>query len=196
MPTAIENVPEAELPDHYEVVNGKIVEVAPISAFSGEVANRIRDELTIYGRTSRRGRARNDMLFCIPLDEDRTRNRAPDVAFISFERWPEDRPMLYRGNPIDVVPNVAVEAVSPTDDAEDVIAKANEYLRGGVELVWVIFPRLRQLYAYTAANAAPLVFAETDTLDGGTVLPGFSVPMANLFPTIADEPETDAENGE
>ena len=188
MPTTIANTPEAELPDRYEVVNGKVVEIAPMSAFSAEVANRVRDELTAYARSSRRGRARNEMLFRIPQVDDQTRNRAPDAAFISFDRWPENRTLPYRGNPVDVVPNVAVEVVSPTDSAEDVLAKAYEYLRAGVELVWVIFPRQRQLFAYTAVNTAPRVFTEADALDGGTVLPGFSTPMAGLFPEMAEEP--------
>ena len=193
MPTTLADIPEAELPDRYEVVNGRVVEIAPMSLFSAEIANRVRDELAIYGRTSRRGRARNDMLFRIPQAEDQTRNRAPDVAFISFDRWPEARPLPYRGNPANAVPNLAVEVVSPTDEAEDVLAKAHEYLRGGVELVWVIYPLTRQLYAYTAPNAPPRLFTDADTLDGGTVLPGFSAPMADLFPAMADEPAADDE---
>ena len=188
MPTAVEAAPEVKLPDRYEVVNGQVVEISPMGIFAGEIANRVRDELAFHGRASRRGRARNDILFRIPLGEDQTRNRAPDVAFISFDRWPENQPLPYRGNPADVVPNLAVEVVSPTDEAEDVLGKVHEYLRAGVELVWVIYPRLRHLYAYTALNAAPQLFTEADVLDGGTVLPGFSVPMAGLFPTMADEP--------
>ena len=97
--------------------------------------------------------------------------------------------MPTRGNPVDVVPNLMVEVVSPTDCAEDVLAKAHEYLRAGAELVWVVFPRLRQLYAYRAAGTAPVLFTAGDTLDSGTLLPGFSVPMAGLFPIPADEPD-------
>lgn len=193
MPTVVETVPATQLPDRYEVVNGQAMEIAPMNAFASEIANRLRDRLTAHALRANNGRARNDMLFRIPQAEDQTRNRAPDVAFISFDRWPEDRPMPYRGNPIDVVPNVAIEVVSPTDDAEDVFAKADEYLRGGVELVWVIFPRLRHLYAYTAPNVAPQLFTAADTLDGGTVLPGFTVPMAGLFPAMAEEPEEEGD---
>ena len=193
MSTVVGALSEAELPDHYEVVNGKVVEIAPTSALSAEVANRLRDEMTLYARTARRGRARNDMLFRIPLAEDDTRNRAPDLAFITFDRWPEDRPMLYRGNPVDVMPNLVVEVASPTDDAEDLLAKAHEYLRGGAELVWVVYPRVRQLYAYSSVNVAPRIFTEADTLDAGTVLPGFSVPMAGLFPALSAEPETESD---
>ncbi|MBA4188553.1 MAG: hypothetical protein C0467_11155 [Planctomycetaceae bacterium] len=135
MSTVVESLPEAQLPDHYEVVNGQVVEIPPMSAFSGEVANRIRDHLTAYSLRTNSGRARNDMIFHVPLPEDTTRNRAPDVAFITFERWPEIQPIPYRGNPLDIVPNLVVEVASPTDDAEDLLGKTHEYLRAGVELV-------------------------------------------------------------
>jgi Uma2 family endonuclease len=193
MSTAVAKAPEAELPDRYEVVNGQVVEIAPMSVFASEIANRLRDHLSIYAVRTNTGRTRMDMLFRLPLPEDETRNREPDLAFIKFDRWAQDRPLPYRGNPIDVVPNVTLEVVSPTDYAEDVLAKAYEYLRAGVELVWVIFPRQRHLFAFTATNTAPQLFTESDALDGGTVLPGFSVPMASLFPPIAKEAEREGE---
>jgi Uma2 family endonuclease len=188
MSTVIGAVAEADLPDRYEVVNGQVVEVPPLSAFASEAANRIRDELAAYAHRTGRGRARSRMLFRLPLPEDGTRNRAPDVAFITAGRWSQDRPLPTRGNPADMVPNLVVEVVSPTDEGEDLLAKAHEYLRAGVELVWVVYPRLRQLYAYTAVGTAPQVLTDADTLDGGAVLPGFSVPMAPLFPVPEDEP--------
>jgi Uma2 family endonuclease len=193
MSTVIDATAEAKLPDRYEVVNGQIVEIKPMSGFASEVANRLHARLTAHGERQNSGRSRMDMLFRVPLPEDPTRNRKPDVAFITFERWPEKRPLPYRGNPIDIVPNLVVEVASPTDSSEDLIIKAHEYLRAGAEMVWVIFPRVRQLYAYTAVGAAPRLFTETDTLDAGTVLPGFTIPMAPLFPIAADVQEVESE---
>src|SRR5689334_7988624 len=109
MSSVIDATADARLPDRYEVVNGQVVEIRPMSAFSSEVANRLRDELAFYGRSSRCGRARNDLLFRLALPADPTRNREPDVAFITIDRWPEDRPLPYRGNPMDVAPNLVVE---------------------------------------------------------------------------------------
>jgi Uma2 family endonuclease len=192
MSIVIDATSEAKLPDRYEVVNGQVVEISPMSAFASEFANRLRDQLAAYGTRMSNGRARMDMLFQIPQGDDPTRNREPDVAFITFERWPETRPLPYRGNPVDVVPNLVVEVASPTDEAEDLIAKAHEYLRAGVELVWVVFPRVRQLYAYTAVDTPPRLFTETDILDASAVLPGFSIPLAPLFPIAADLPEPES----
>jgi Uma2 family endonuclease len=189
MATVLDPTTDIPLPDRYEVVNGEVVEKPPMSWLAREVANRLRDELVVYGRASGRGRPRNDMLFRVPLPGDRGRSREPDVAFITFDRWPNDRPLPEEGDPADVVPNLMVEVVSPTDKAEDLVAKAYEYLRAGGELVWVIYPRVRQLYAYTAVGTAPRLYTDADTLDGGAVLPGFSVPIAGLFPPTADPPD-------
>lgn len=191
MATVLEPAAPAEvaLPDHYEVVNGEVVEIPPMSGFASEVANRIRDHLVVYAAARRSGRSRNDMLFRVPLPEDRTRKRVPDVAFVSFDRWPEDRPMPYKGDPVDVVPDLVVEVASPTNKAEELLAKAFDYLRAGTRLVWVVYPRVRQLYAYTGVGETPRLFTEADTLDGGDVLPDFAVPMAGLFPPVTGVPE-------
>jgi Uma2 family endonuclease len=178
---------EPQLPDRYEVVNGEIVEVPPMSGFASEIANRIHDELAYQGRTLRGGRARMDMLFRLPLAADATRNRRPDVTYITFERWPEDRPMPYRGDPVDVVPDLMVEVASPNDEADELVAKAYEYLEAGSRLVWLVFPRSRVLHAYESPKRCR-IFTLTDELDGGSVLPGFRVPMASLFPVAVEGP--------
>ena len=193
MSLAIDPEAEARLPDRYEVVNGEVVEVPPMSGLASEVANRIHKQFGRYEDTSGLGRSRMDMLFRVPIKSDPRRIRKPDVAFITFERWPEDRLMPYRGNPVDVVPDVMVEVASPTDDAEDLLSKGYEYLEAGARLVWLVYPRLRVINAYESRTVYR-VFAETDHLDGGTVLPNFRAPMAALFPPlIQPEPALDDE---
>ena len=192
MSATLEPETEPRLPDRYEVVNGEVVELPPMSAFSAEVANQIRDELAAYCRTSGLGRTRNDMLFRVPFPADPTRNRRPDVTFISFERWPADRPLPYRGEPMDAVPELVVEVASPNDEAEGLLGKAHEYLEAGARLVWLVYPRLRVLHAYQSPTSFR-VFTAGDDLDGGPVLPGFRVPMAQLFPPMIPEPEPDSD---
>ena len=190
MPTLLEDPKSVPLPDHYEVVNGVIVELQPMSGFSSEVANRIRDHLTVYALSRKTGRTRSDMQFLIPLPEDPKRAYEPDAAFISFDRWPENRPMRYTGNPVDVVPELVLEVASPSDKAEAVLEKAHAYLRAGAMLVWVVFPRLRQVYAYTHPGTPPRIFTDGETLDAADVLPGFAVPMTGLFPPLVVEKDT------
>ena len=113
------------------------------------------------------------------------RNRRPDIAFISFERWPQDRVLPYKDEPADVVPDVMVEVASPNDKAEELQSKVYEYLEAGARLVWIAFPALRVIYSYESPDHVRQ-YKTDDELDGGTVLPGFRVPMAKLFPEVTD----------
>ena len=185
MSAAIEPAVEVELPEQYELVNGEVREIPPMGLYSAAVANRLNMHLSVYAMNRQTGLPWMDIVYRLPLPEDRNRNRKPDVAFASFERWAEDRPLPYRGNPIDVVPELMVEVVSPTDTAEDVIDKAFEYLRAGANLVWVIYPRVRKLHAYSHPSVPPQVFGERDLVEAPEILPGFSVPLAALFPPLA-----------
>jgi Uma2 family endonuclease len=182
---AIEPEAEIELPERYEVINGEIVEALPTSWCASEVANLIRDEVAAYAKASHSGRCRNDMMFHVPFPADPTRNRRPDIAFITFDRWPADRALPYRGEPADVVPDLMVEVASPNDKAEELLSKEFEYLEAGARLVWLAYPALGVDYAYESSDSLRR-FKIGEELDGGSVLPGFHVPMANLFPTVTD----------
>lgn len=179
----IDTGPQFKLPEQYELVLGEIREVGPMSIYAKEVAGVLNERMTKFLAQESQGRSRVEMACRIPLPEDASRIRIPDLSFFSRERWPQNRPVPFFGNPIDIVPDLAVEVISPNDEWEDVTAKALEYVRGGVKLVWVISPRLKQVYAYNA-NPSPRVYTESDTLDGGDVLPGFAVPVSSLFPPV------------
>jgi Uma2 family endonuclease len=183
----IDDEPVAKLPDRYEVINGVIVEVEPMSAYANKIANRLNAKIIVYLESHKIGESNVEIMFRIPLDEDRNRQRIPDVSFVSYERWPSDRPTPYFGNPLDIVPDVAVEVVSPTDVLDDVFDKAYEYLRGGVRLVWVILPKQQQVLVYKSRDNVTIMSA-TDDLDGGDVLPGFKVNVGSLFPPVQFEP--------
>ncbi len=134
--------------------------------------------LGIFSRSHNLGHALCEALFHLPLPVDR--NRRPDAAFVTFERWAKGRPLPASDNAWDVLPNLCVEVVSPTDLAEEIQTKIAEYLRAGVTLVWVIYPQRQQVHVYE--NAATIrVLNRTDELDGGTVLAGFRLPLTELF---------------
>jgi Uma2 family endonuclease len=88
---------------------------------------------------------------------------------------------------VDVVPELVVEVATPNDPAEELLERCLDALKAGAELVWVVYPRLRQVHAYNSSGQ-PRVFTESDTLDGGEVLPEFGIPMVGLFPPV-DLPE-------
>lgn len=174
------------LPDLYEVANGEIVEDEPKGFYAVEIANLLSEALVLYLAANPIGRVRDEMLFQIPLPNDRTRNCRPDVAVILHDRWPKNRPLSLTGNAIDAVPNIAVEVISPTDLAEAVTTKAMEYLTGGVELVWQIFPEALTVFAHRPNGDTRRILPPDDlTADG--ILPGFRVRLADLLPEVAAE---------
>ncbi|MBY0512454.1 MAG: Uma2 family endonuclease [Gemmataceae bacterium] len=85
------------------------------------------------------------------------------------------------------MPNLPVEVVSPTDPADALLVKVREYLRAGARLVWVIYPGVREVHVYLRGGQIRVYF-DTDDLDAPDVLPGFGVPVASLFPPVADLP--------
>ena len=79
-----------------------------------------------------------------------------------------------------IAPDLAVEVLSPSDRMADAMSKVTMYLQAGVRLVWLIDPATLTVTIFRQ-DAAPKMVSEGDTLDGGDVLPGFSVPVAEIF---------------
>ena len=172
------------LPEKFEVVSERIVELPEPSAYAVKVANRLDRAIQSYLGQHDIGETDFESLFHIPQPEDEGRNRRPDLAFVTYDRWPKDRPWSFRGIARDVVPDIAVEVVSPTDPADELIAKVREYLRGGVRLVWVVYPLVREVHAYQPGSRQVCVFFGEDDLDAADILPGFRTPTAALFPPV------------
>lgn len=103
--------------------------------------------------------------------------RVPDVTFTRWDRCPDGR----RSRGItDAVPNLAVEVLCHTNRPAEMARKREEYFAAGVELYWEIDPEARVIDVYSATDQVRRL-TSGDTLDGGTVLPEFSVPVDELF---------------
>ncbi|MGA7498155.1 MAG: Uma2 family endonuclease [Isosphaeraceae bacterium] len=166
--------------DRYEVVNGLRIEIPPMSSYAAKVATRLATKLNQHAENEKLGEAIVESLFRLPLTADEGRNRRPDVAFVTSQRWPADRPQPIIENAWDVVPDIAIEVVSPHDLADNQLDKIIEYFQAGVRLVWVVYPKHRLVYVYDTLDSIR-VLADTDLLAGGRVLPGFSLPLMVLF---------------
>ena len=104
--------------------------------------------------------------------------RIPDVAFISWDRLPHRR---IPTEPIPgLVPNLAIEVLSEGNTAGEMAGKRREYFAAGVRLVWLVNPRSRTVDVYTGLDQSTTLY-EAATLDGGMVLPGFTLPLHELF---------------
>jgi Uma2 family endonuclease len=166
--------------ESYEIVDGERIEVAPMSAYAGKIASRLVRKLGTFADDQQLGEVVGEVIFRLPLTQDSGRNRKPDVAFVSSRRWPPDRPQPIGDNAWDVVPDLAVEVVSPSDLFEDLMDKVIEYFQAGVRLVWVILPKHRRVHVYESADQLRQI-TMSGTLDGGEVLPGFRLPLDRLF---------------
>jgi Uma2 family endonuclease len=130
-----------------------------------------------YAWNASQGLVQAEMLFLI--DKSRNLQRRPEVSFVSFPRWPKGRPVP--GTPAwEVVPELAVEVVSPINGAYEVLEKVEDYFACGVQRVWVIYPPFSKVYDYASATSVRIL-TRADHLSGGDVLPGFELPLSELF---------------
>ncbi|HUR54759.1 MAG TPA: Uma2 family endonuclease [Gemmataceae bacterium] len=113
-------------------------------------------------------------------------DRKPDVAFVSYQRRPQNRP-LPRVNAWPVVPDLAVEVVGPTDEMFDVIEKVGEYFAAGVQQVWLILSHVEQVFVFTGVTQVG-VLTRAAALTADPLIPGFRMPLADLFPVSAPAP--------
>src|ERR1022692_986945 len=111
--------------DLYEVIDGKRVGQPLMGIFAVYLASQLLKHLGNYADAKNLGRVVSEGLFHLPAPINR--DRRPDVAFVSYQRWPKNRSLPRTDNAWDVVPNLAVEVVSPTDKAEEVDEKIDEY---------------------------------------------------------------------
>jgi Uma2 family endonuclease len=101
----------------------------------------------------------------------------PDVAFVNPERVPSAEQYAKFG---PTAPDLAVEVVSPSQSRRYVEEKVAIYLETGTRLVWVVHPLSRTVTAY-APDEEPQTVTADGVLDGGEVLPGFRLPVKDIF---------------
>jgi len=142
---------------------------------------------------TRLGRVRTEWR-CIFGPAGRARPYIPDVVYVSFERMPpvDATEQEY----LETAPDLAVEIVSPGESPVRFARKLRFYLLHGVRLVWVVDPIARTITVLTPGPADELVLGEGDTLDGGDVLPGFSVPVAEIMAQLHETTGTGTGDGD
>ena len=170
----LERMPQNDA--HVELVRGEIIKMTPAGHEHGEVALAIGSALREFVRQHKLGKVyAAETGFVLSRNPDTV--RAPDAAFVSAARAAQQK---RREGFFDGAPDLAVEVMSPEDTVEEVEAKVLEYLRSGTRLVWVAHPRTQTITAYRSLDKVR-VLTTNDTLDGDDVLPGFAVPVRDIF---------------
>jgi Uma2 family endonuclease len=162
--------------ERYELVKGELKIMAPAGFEHGDIVMELGMRLRLFVNTHKLGRVLGAETGYI-LSHDPDTIRAPDVSFVSQDRFVKTG--LVKGY-FPGAPDLAVEVVSPGDVAVEVQRKVGEYFEAGTQLVWVVYPDLRQVAVFSSARDAQVLTA-VDALDGGALLPGFTCPVAELF---------------
>lgn len=111
--------------------------------------------------------------------------RIPDVAYVSWGRVPGQR-VPSEPAPI-MAPDLAVEVLSVSNTRGEMARKLDEYLDARVSLIWMVDPETRRVTVY-AGNTQGIMVPESAILDGGEVLPGFSLPVSKIFAELDRRP--------
>ena len=107
---------------------------------------------------------------------------APDVAFVRAERVPPPTSPIYE-KAWPLAPDLAVEVASPNQYRPAMARKAQRYLNAGTRLVWVVWPKRKEVDVWRPGDIKPsATLGVDDVLDGLDILPGFTYPVERLFP--------------
>ena len=159
----------------FELQRGEVIEMPPPPKIHGRVCANIAFELESYVRRRRKGYVTtNDTGVILERDPDTV--RGPDVAVYEDTARFADLHPKYGESP----PRLAVEVLSPNDRARQVNRKITDYLRSGVDLVWLIDPEDRSVTVYRR-DRGPVRVDSGGELTGDELLPGLICRVADLF---------------
>ena len=163
-----------------EVINGVVVEMAPVGGLHQVINGNIYDPLKTFVNEHELGALFMDGLLYL-MNEDSRHLRgsfAPDLSFIRRENIPADWNLTL---PFPGVPDFAVEVMSPSDTAEDIQTKVRTYLDKGTEQVWVIYPSTREVYQYRREQQTVRIYSGSEQIDTESLFPGLPLTLDTIF---------------
>lgn len=164
----------AHLPDYEraELLNGEVIPTMPPNPIHGMIAAELVSQLKLWIKQTHAGIAGTDGGFILGRNPDRV--RGPDVWFIRSERIPNFSEGFW-----EIAPDVVAEVISSSDTAEVIKSKLQDYFNAGTQLVWLLYPRFKQVEAHTP-DGTMRIFQVEDRLESA-LLSGFSCKVAELF---------------
>ncbi len=158
----------------YELVEGELLEMPGSSEPHSRISNRLSYFLTGFVLANKLGEVYNsDARYAIIPGSETV--RLADVSFVQTSR-------VTRGVvTMNFAPDLAVEVLSDSNSVTEIERKAKAYRRAGGFLVWVINPEEQEVYVYRAGELQRQTLTIDDELTGDPVLPGFKLPISQLF---------------
>jgi len=161
--------------DRYELVNGELIIVGNSGMEHGNLGAFLCGLLEIYARRNKLGLTfDSSTAFTMKTGN----KRSPDVSFVAKDRLRGLKKLpkgFFQG-----APDLAVEIISPSNTFDEIHTKIVEYFDSGSKLVWVIHPDEESVLVYHKPQPDKLL-QRSDSLDGETIIPGFTVPLTELF---------------
>ena len=166
-----------ETAPYFELVDGEVVQKTMPNASHAAIVAELLAELIVYLRKSREGRA---------LTELRHTDRAeewvflPDISVTLNGRWPA--PPADMHGPVEVMPDFAIEVLSPDDQSGRVQQKIAHYMRSGVTLLWIVDPESEIVTVWRQGHQPTIVSG--GKLSAEPVLAAFEIDLDALFATL------------
>lgn len=159
----------------YELVDGRVVELAPANEEHGEVALNIGTEFNLYSRQHGIGRGGVEIGYRLRQNPDVV--RGPDVSFNVRSRVEGERPLRTF---VSGAPDIAVEVFSPSNTEAEMARKVAEYLAAGSRRVWVTYTSNRSVTVHRD-DGATITYTGDEVITDEELLPGFSLPLSEIF---------------
>ena len=162
----------------YELVDGEVVELSPVNDEHSGIAINIGTAFNNYSRRHGFGQAGVEAGYIVLSGPDTV--RGPDV---SFRLVPRNRRRQSAGF-LSGAPDIAVEVVSPSNTAAEIERKVREYLAAGSQSVWAVYPPTRanpRRVIVHRPDGATTTYTGNDVITDEELLPGFSLPLAEIF---------------
>ena len=166
----------------FELVDGERIPLALQVAGQAYVVSALAEAFFLYERHAAQATVFLHLPF-VQIDDAGwvIASRTPKIALYDTRRWLDNRSRDadWRHKPLLLAPDLCIEVLSPNENTPDLSEKASAYLNDGVRLVWVV--NTRQQFVTVHSHEHTIRLTEADTLDGGSVLPEFSVAVAAIF---------------
>jgi Uma2 family endonuclease len=157
----------------YELDEGELIETTKPAYLHNRVLMRLSGKLFIYFESNPLGEVLNsENLYAL----SRSTRRSPDLAIILGDRRQE----LLGAKVIPIIPEIAIEVLSPSETPRMIHRKLKQYFEAGVKEVWLIDPEVREAEIWTGPTLPDHTLSESDPIVSA-LLPGFALPLADLF---------------
>lgn len=168
----------------FELIDGERIEIMPNLAGHSSVLENLHETLVLYKHTTQGVFIHTQSPYVLTYSSNWVKgSRVPDIMVYRADRMAvyQAQDPDWAAKPFVLVPDVCIEIVSPNDTDTEIEEKIERYLADGVRAIWVINPQVKITMLYQAGSNQVKRLTVSDTLDGGEVLPGFTLPLATLF---------------